>query len=405
MDRKEQTRKLLQRRVECDVNGKLTGAFPSEEDVVKRLASDKALTFYLGVDPTGPQVHIGHTIPLLLLKGLAELGHKAIFLIGNFTARIGDPTDKGAARHTLLPEEVEENSKTYIDQVEKIFNGVPFEVRYNADWLETMTLEELIRLASRATVQQMLARDMFRERIKQEKPIYVHEFLYPLMQGYDSVAMQVDGEVGGNDQTFNMLMGRELEKELLGKDKIVLANRLLVDGTTGVKMSKSEGGLIALDDSPRIIFEKVGRTISNEILRTAFELCTERDESWITETFAVSKTDYRELNLALAHELVTMYYDQEIADKALETYKTIADGGVPEDSIEVGEIKEGETFSDLISRGLNISKSEAKRLVNQKGVRHLRDGREELVTDPLAPAVIDPGDALRIGAGKFIRLK
>ena len=190
----------------------IEAVFPSKEKAAKIMGSGKQLVFYLGIDPTGPSIHQGHTIPLLLLKQLAGLGHKVILLIGDFTARIGDPTDKDAARTALSKEEVEQNMKTYVGQAKKILKDVDFEVKYNSKWLDKMSFAEVIKLTSHATVQQMTARDMFQERIKKEKPIFVHEFLYPLMQGYDSVAMEVDGEVGGNDQTFNMLVGRDLQK-------------------------------------------------------------------------------------------------------------------------------------------------------------------------------------------------
>src|SRR3989344_7887691 len=227
---------ILKRRIE--------NSYPSEEEVKKRLKEGKRLKFYYGIDPTGPSLHIGHTVQLFLLKQLAELGHEIILLIGDFTARIGDPTDKEATRKKLTEKEVKENMRNYIKQIEKILPEKYFKVRYNSEWLKRMSFENIIELAGHITVQQTEAREMFQERIKKGKPIYLHEFLYPLMQGYDSVAMEVDGEIGGNDQVFNMLVGRDLEKSYLGKDKIVLATKLLVDVDSGRKLSKTEKSFV-----------------------------------------------------------------------------------------------------------------------------------------------------------------
>src|SRR6266498_2564752 len=183
--------------------------YPSLEALKETLVSGRKLVFYLGIDPTGPDIHIGHSTNLLWLKKFQELENKVILLIGDFTARVGDP-DKESVRKALSTQEVEQNMKTYLAQAKKILPEKSFEVRYNSQWLAKLTLEEIIKLASHFTVQQMIVRDMFQERLNKEKPIYLHEFFYPLMQGYDSVAMEVDGEIGGDDQTFNMLIGRDL---------------------------------------------------------------------------------------------------------------------------------------------------------------------------------------------------
>ncbi len=368
--RKEKIQELLTRGIER--------VFPSAEVAAERLASDKPLKIYWGIDPTGSKVHLGHTAPLLFLKHLVELGHKAVLLIGDFTAQIGDPTDKEATRRQLTKEEVASNMATYLEQIEKILPRSSFEVVYNSAWLEKMSLEDVLDLASRATVQQMLVRDMFQERLKKEKPIHIHEFLYPLMQGYDSVALDVDGEVGGTDQMFNMLMGRELAKQYLGKDKLVFTRKLLTNNA-GKKMSKSEGEIIALDDSPQEIRRKV-LEIDDDITRQIFESCTERDMTWIEEC---ASGDPRQFKEALADELVNMYHGSDAVSEAREPQEVSASGTI----VEV-----------LVATGLAPSKSAAKQLIDQKGVR----------VNGMAPESWDyqvrPGDVIRAGKGKFIKV-
>ncbi|MCR4314043.1 MAG: tyrosine--tRNA ligase, partial [Candidatus Uhrbacteria bacterium] len=233
--------------------------FPSREFLEARLKEGKQLSLYLGIDPTGPDLHIGHSIQLRKLRQFQDLGHKVILLIGDFTGMIGDPTDKSATRVRLTREQVLANAEKYKEQASKIldFGGKnPVELRYNSEWHAKLSLTEVLELAAHFTVPQMLARDMFKKRMQEGKDVYMHEFLYPLMQGYDSVAMDVDGEVGGNDQTFNMLAGRDLMKAMQGKEKFVIAGKLLAD-PTGKKMGKSEGNMITLGDSSDDMFGKI----------------------------------------------------------------------------------------------------------------------------------------------------
>ena len=199
------------------------------------MISGKQLVFYLGIDPTGPDIHLGHTTNLFVLKKLWGLGHKIILLIGDFTATIGDPTDKEAARRPLTEKEIKENMKTYLDQIHKILPKRSFETRYNSKWYKKMPVKEWLRITSLFTQQQMVSRDMFQERIKKDRPISLQEFVYPVLQGYDSVVMDVDGEIGGNDQMFNMLIGRDLLRKLKSREKIVIATKLLEDPATGKK--------------------------------------------------------------------------------------------------------------------------------------------------------------------------
>ena len=368
-ERKEIVERILDRRIET--------AYPTREAMVERLSGDEKLTFYLGIDPTGTELHLGHTIPLLVLRDIAKLGHDVVLLIGDFTARIGDPTGKHSARVALSVEDIEANMSTYVRQVEKILEPGAFRVVYNSEWLASLTMQEVLRLTGMVTVQQMIQRDMFQERLKAEKPIFLNEFLYPLMQGYDSVALRTDGEVGGNDQTFNMLMGRELEREILGKDKLVLATRLLVDATSGKKMSKSEGTLISVNDSAQEIRRKV-LAIDDAMIATLFELCTDVavDEGTLQ--------DPREAKEKLAAELIRMYQGEGAVDDASSAELIVLQG--PLDKA-------------LKDAGLFTSLSEIRRLVEQGGI-HINGERVERWDVPVAS-----GDELRIGKGKFLKVK
>jgi tyrosyl-tRNA synthetase len=378
----------------------IEAVFPSKERAAEIMGSGKQLVFYLGIDPTGPEIHLGHTIPLLLLKQIAKLGHQIILLIGDFTARIGDPTDKEAARVALTEAEIKQNMKTYVEQVKKILGNTDFEVEYNSKWLSKMSFEDVIKLASRVTVKQMLARDMFRERLEKEKPIYVHEFLYPLMQGYDSVAMQVDGEVGGNDQTFNMLVGRDLEKEYLHKDKLVFTTRLLVDAETGKKISKTEGSFVAVDDSPGNIFGKI-MAMSDSAIVPLFSHTTEVSNEKISEV--KSRLEKGEnpkvIKEELAYELVRMYRGEKEAIRAREEFmKVFVEGQLPE---KIKEFKMGsgptKLTESLKESGLASSMSEAKRLIEQKAVS---------VNDKVVESwdyEIKKGDVIKVGPRKFVR--
>jgi tyrosyl-tRNA synthetase len=236
--------------------------YPSKKELKKILISGRRLTIYIGVDPTAPHLHLGHSTNFLLLKKFQQLGHKVIFLIGSFTAQIGDPGGRLNIRRPLSQKEVLGNCKGYKKQAGSILDFSlkknPVQLKFNDQWLSKITLEQLIKLMTRMTVGQLIKREMFQRRIKEKKEIYLHEFLYPLLQGYDSVVMKVDIEMGGNDQTFNMMVGRKLVKDYLKKEKLVIATKLLVNPKTKRKlMSKSEGNFIALDDKPGQMYGKI----------------------------------------------------------------------------------------------------------------------------------------------------
>ena len=238
----------------------------------KKLNSGEKLRIYHGVDPTGAKLHLGHSVPLRKLKAFADAGHEVIFIVGSFTAMIGDPTGRDTMRSVLTREEVEKNFKTYKEQAGKILDISKIKVRYNHEWLEKLDFKGIVDLASNFTVQQMLQRDMFDKRLKENKPISVHEFLYPLMVGYDSVVLDVDGELGGSDQEFNMLAGRTLQAAYHKRDKFVLTTKL-IEGTDGRKMSKTYDNSIYLEDSAEEMYGKL-MSIRDELVEKYFECLT-----------------------------------------------------------------------------------------------------------------------------------
>lgn len=383
MESEEREKKALRA-----VRRRVQNIFPDEQAVVARLAGEEKLTIYWGVDPTGTEIHLGHTVQLLLLKELAQLGHDIVLLIGDFTARIGDPTGKHATRAALSDDAVKQNMATYIEQAEKILDRGTFRVAYNSEWLSPLTMEQVITLAGMVTVQQMLQRDMFQDRLKEEKPIHLNEFLYPLMQGYDSVALRTDGEVGGNDQTFNMLVGRDMEREILGKDKFVLATRLLADTATGRKMSKSEGTLIAVNDSPQEIRRKI-LAVDDAMVRSIFLLCTEVSDAdigrWQAEGAAPEKP--REAKEALAAELVRMYHGKDVSEGDLQ--ETISEGA-------------GEEFDSFITHQVSGSSlSSVARMIQQGGVTL----NEKKLSVDERKTILKKDDTVQYGKGRRFKIK
>lgn len=347
--------------------------YPSRELLEKALQSGKKLTFYAGFDPSAPSLHIGNAIQLAKLAQFQNLGHKVIFLVGDFTGMIGDPTDKKAARKQLDRATVKENAKIWKKQAACwiSFSGTnAAEIKYNSKWYDKMSLEEFIKLGSYFTVQQMIVRDMFQERLKEEKPVYLHEFLYPLIQGYDSVAMEVDGEVGGNDQTFNMLAGRDLMKAMTGKEKFVITSKLLVD-SEGKKMGKSEGNIVNLNESPENMYGKI-MSWPDGVLASAFELCTQL--TWdevkkVHERLTNTTLNPRDFKMKLAHEITKIYHGIKKADAA-EAYfvKTVQKKETPDEMEEV-KVSATNIIDVLVETKLAPSKSEARRLLEQGGIK------------------------------------
>jgi tyrosyl-tRNA synthetase len=347
--------------------------FPDKKTVLAKMLSGERLKLYCGFDPSAPSLHIGNAILLNKLAQFQALGHEVIFLIGDFTGMIGDPTDKSAARQTLTREEVMANAKHYQKQASIYldFHGDnKAKVMYNSDWHDDLSFKDLIGLASNFTVQQMLAREMFQERLKKEKPIFLHEFLYPLAQAYDSVAMDVDLEIGGNDQMFNMLCGRDLMKALGKKDKAVMTLKILADAG-GVKMGKTTGNALFLDTDSANMYGIV-MSWPDEVIVPAMELATTMDWEEIKTIAKELKEDAnpRDAKMRLARELTAMCHGVKEAEEAGEHFKTTIQHKTAPADMRSLPLKNCPTVLDgLISYfGETKSKSDLRRLIEQGGV-------------------------------------
>ncbi len=369
--------------------------YPSRTEVKKAFLDGKSLSIYNGIDPTGPTLHIGHGSTLLKLREMQDLGHKVILLIGDFTGRIGDPTDKSATRKQLTVKEIKENLKQYTKQAGKILDMKKVEVKFNSKWLSKLTFEQLIEIASEFTLQQMIERDMFAKRMKDGQPVHLHEFFYPLMQGYDSVAMNVDMEIGGNDQTFNMLVGRTMMKNR-GKEKYVLTTKLLVD-PTGKKMGKSEGNMVTLEDSPENMFGKV-MSWPDSLMPLAFEICTRVPLEEVKEVSILSPRDQK---VRLASEIVEIYHGKKGAIQAIESWtNTFQKKEIPDEMEEV-KAESGELVSEvLVKNKILASKGEWRRLVAGNAIHDLVKNSE--VTD--VDVKLTENLTLKIGKKKFIKI-
>jgi tyrosyl-tRNA synthetase len=342
------------------------------EELEEKLKSGKKLRVKLGIDPSGADLHIGHMVVIKKLQEFLEAGHHIMLLFGNFTGQIGDPTDKLESRPVKTQEELEENAKHYLEQVGKILDIDKVEVMWNADWLGKLNFADVTRLAQIFTVHQMLERDMYQKRIEKKQPIYMHEFLYPLMQGYDSVAMKADLELGGTDQTFNLLAGRPIQKSYGQKPQSVLTVPLLV-GTDGKdKMGKSLNNYIGVNESPKDMYGKT-MSITDELIIPYFELATYVSLEEIEKIKAEldGGENPKNLKMRLAREIVTLYHDKEAAEQAEGEFNQIfKDKGLPED-IELKKLKGNKwNIIELIAETeLSPSKSETRRMIQGGGVK------------------------------------
>jgi tyrosyl-tRNA synthetase len=382
----------------------ISAIYPSKEFLESKIKKGEKLTIYLGIDPTGPTLHLGHAIPIKKLSEFQKAGHHIILLMGDFTAMIGDPTDKGAARKQLTHKEVMVNLKNYKKQASTLLsfagkNAAQF--KFNSKWLGKMKFEDVLSLASKMTVSQMLERDMFDKRIKEGKPIFIHEFLYPLMQGYDSVAMDVDCEIGGNDQTFNMLCGRDLMKSIKNKEKFVITMKLLEDNS-GKKMGKTEGNMIALSDSGEEMYGKV-MSWTDGLIISGFELCTNLTKDEIEsmgKDLILNKVNPRDLKMKLAKEIISIFYNEKTAKLSEESFiKTFQKNEIPTE-IESIECKEGVLLVDIfLNNKIVSSKSDFRRLVEENAITNL-DTNEKVST----PTEIAKGGVYRIGKKRFCKI-
>lgn len=379
--------------------------YPSVDSLRKLLNSERQISLYCGYDPTSPHLHLGHSATLFKLADFQKLGHKVIFLIGDFTGMIGDPSDKTSTRVKLSREAVLENAKTFKDQAGKILafksSSNPAQIRFNSEWSDKLPLREVIEIASNFTLQQMIERDMFQNRLREGRPISLHEFLYPLMQGYDSVALDVDLEVGGSDQTFNMLSGRTLMKIIKGREKYVLTTQLLED-EQGRKMSKSEGNFVALDDQPFDMYRKV-MSFPDSLIVNTFELCTRLPQEEVEDIKRRLESGENPIDLKklLAKATVTIYHGSEaalLAEKEFE--RVVQKGGLPSEVKAVSVPTDTLSLKELLFQYSGLrSVSEATRVITQGGVVW----GEEKITDPNAIIKIDGQKTLRVGKRTFIR--
>ncbi len=382
--------------------------YPNREVLEKVLMSGKKIKLYCGYDPSAPSLHIGNAISLMKLKQFQELGHEVIFLIGDFTGMIGDPTDKSAARKKLTREEVLANAKNYKKQAGAYlkFSGAnPAKIMYNSRWNDKLSFEDLIEVTSNFTAQQMFARDMFQERIKQEKPIYLHEFLYPVAQAYDSVAMNVDLEIGGNDQTFNMLCGRDLMKAMKNKEKFVLTMKLLVD-SGGKKMGKSEGNIVNLNETPQNMYGQV-MSWPDGIIEVGMELCSDLPMAEIEEikkALAENKANPRDMKMRLAYEVAKINHGEKKAKEAEEYFvKTVQKKEMPDEIQPAPSPSPSISIIDfLIVAGLADSRSDAKRKVEQGGV--YADGKRVESANLILNSEFDNGKIIKVGKRNYRKI-
>ncbi|WP_205825319.1 tyrosine--tRNA ligase [Bacillus sp. RO1] len=371
----------------------------------KSFESKTPLTVKLGLDPSAPDIHLGHAVVLRKMKQMQDLGHKIVIIIGDFTGRIGDPTGKAKGRKALSDEQVKLNAQTYCEQIFKVLDAEKTTVRFNSEWLCKLSFEEIIKLAATTSVARILERDDFQKRYNNQVPIGIHEFFYPLMQAFDSVEIQADIELGGTDQTFNILMGRTLQKQW-GLEKQVAIFMPLLEGLDGVeKMSKSLGNYIGVNEPAEVMFKKV-MEVPDELIIKYFELATDEHpqdiQTWIQQL--EQGVNPRDVKLKLATIITSLYRGEEETKRAIAFYETafrkkeIPDD-IPELLIEVGAETVLAIIPQLVEKGLVKSKSEFMRLVKQNGVQL---NKEKLSIDELDRVLIN-GEVLQIGKKRFIQ--
>lgn len=369
----------------------------SEEELNKKLESGKKLTIKLGADPSRPDLHLGHTVVLRALKTFQEMGHEVVFVIGDFTGMIGDPSGKSKTRQALTFEQTRLSGETYLKQVTKILDKEKTRIAYNSEWLSKMNFKDIIELTSKYTVARILERDDFKNRYENNLPLSMHELMYPLMQGYDSVALNADIEIGGTDQTFNLLVGRELQKDYGQERQVVLTFPLLVGLDGKEKMSKSLDNYIGIDESPEIMYEKAMK-IPDNVLMDYFRLTTDIESE---EAEILIKEDIVKAHKKYAEEIIRMYHGEDKIAIAEERYNKVAKGEIPTNIKEYKYNGDGEIniCNLLVDVNFANSKSEAKRMVLGKGVKI--DGNVvENINEMLNPKE----KIVQFGKNKFIKI-
>ena len=376
-----------------------------EEDLIEKLKSGKTLTIKAGFDPTAPDLHLGHTVLINKLRTFQQLGHKVVFLIGDFTGLIGDPTGKNVTRKPLSKEQVLENAKTYQEQVFKILDKEKTEIRFNSEWMDGLGAAGMIKLAASQTVARMLERDDFKKRYNNGQPIAIHEFLYPLVQGWDSVALESDVELGGTDQRFNLLMGRELQKEQGQKQQSIVMVPLL-EGLDGVqKMSKSLNNYIGITDTPNEMFGKV-MSISDDLMWRYYDLVSFRPLEEIAELKARVEggENPRDIKIMLAKEIIARFYDDAAAEGAHQDFiQRFQKNAIPDDmpELEIALSDEGIAIGNLLKEAKLVgSTSDAMRMIKQGAVKINGDKVEDTRL-----VITEKGENVyQVGKRKFARI-
>ncbi|MCC0636654.1 tyrosine--tRNA ligase [Clostridioides sp. ES-S-0001-02] len=374
------------------------------EKLIKSEKEGKPMIVKLGLDPSAPDIHLGHTVVLRKMKQLQDLGHQIVIIIGDFTGKIGDPTGKSKARKALTTEQVLENAKTYQEQIFKVLDKEKTIVRFNSEWLAKLNFEDVIKLAATITVARMLEREDFKKRYEGQMPISVHEFFYPLMQAYDSIALEADIELGGTDQRFNLLMGRSLQREF-GMESQIVIMMPLIEGLDGKeKMSKSLGNYIGIDEEAGIMYQK-SMEIPDELIVKYYNLVTDvhPDEVNKIETqLKDGSVNPRDIKMNLAREIVTLYHGEEAAKEAEERFKSVFQKGqIPED-IQTIQVKQEEfdLIEVLVYNEIVKSKSEVRRLASQGGVKVNGEKVEDLSTVAKESELV-----VQIGKKKFVKIE
>lgn len=376
---------------------------PGKKELEDALESGKKMHIYLGIDPTATKIHLGHTVPLRKLQELTQQGHQVTFLIGDFTALIGDTSDKDTERPVLTPEQIHENFRTYKTQAEKIIDFSKIRVVYNSEWLGKLSFEDIVKLCQHFSVGDFVGRELIRKRLAANKRVGLHEMLYPVMQGYDSYFMDTDLQIGGTDQTFNMQAGRELQKDLRGKESFVLTTQFLM-GTDGRKMSKSWGNAIWLDDTPEDMYRKV-MAIADKFVISYYTLATNIPMLRITGIQKQLEEGHNPMQVkkALAHQIVTELHSVNDANQAAEIFeKVVQKKELPNIVPSILWNQEGSLVDFLVELDLAASRTDAKRLIEQGGITI--DGKP-VETKPNEPISIDDGQIVAIGKKKFVRVK
>ena len=375
--------------------------------LLKSAKDGKPLQIKLGLDPTAPDIHLGFAVVLRKLRQFQDLGHEVVIIIGDYTALIGDPSGRSTTRPMLSSEEIAANGQTYVTQLAKVLDAEKTVVRFNSEWLGKLSFADLVGLASKMTVAQVLQREDFANRFSQGHPISLHELLYPLAQAYDSVAIRADVEMGGQDQTFNNLAGRALQKELGQEPQLVLLMPLLV-GLDGVKkMSKSLGNYVGISEAPSVMFGKL-MSISDELMPTYYELCTDVPMAEVRTLTDANVSHPREAKKRLAREIITLYHGAEAAQAADDEFERVhKEHQIPDEMPEIAvpsEICDADGHARitalLVAGGLAPSSGEAKRLVQQGGVSV--DGSK--LSDPAGTLLIQTGQVIKVGKNRFARL-